>query len=97
MTEVREVPVSTVNVICINLMLDGGRYEATETQAQNVADLRKSREEGGLDLTGTIIVDNVVADATTPLVSMTKNDDGTWDTTTGSRVSHVQGGKRGGN
>ena len=97
MTEVREVPVSTVSVICINLMLDGGRYEPTETQAENVADLRKPRDNGGLDLTGTIIVDNVVADATTPLVSMTKNEDGTWNTSTGSKVSHVQGGKRGGN
>ena len=86
MTEVqREVPVQTVTVKVIRFM-DGGQLpQATETTAETVADLRKSTDEGGMGLTGSIIVNDVVASAdnSTPI-----ND--------GDRVSHVAGGKKGG-
>ena len=86
MTEVtREVPTQTVTVKVIRFM-DGGQLpQPTETTAQTVADLRKPTEEGGMGLTGSIIVNEVVSssDGSTPI-----ND--------GDRVSHVAGGKRGG-
>jgi len=81
----REVPTQTVTVKVIRFM-DGGQLpQATETTAETVADLRKSTEEGGMGLTGSIIVNDVVASAdnSTPI-----ND--------GDRVSHVAGCKRGG-
>ena len=60
MTEVqREVPVQTVTVKVIRFM-DGGQLpQATETTAETVADLRKSTDEGGMGLTGSIIVNDV--------------------------------------
>ena len=84
--ETREVPTQTVTVKVIRFM-DGGQLpQATETTAETVADLRKSIEDGGMGLTGSVIVNDVVAssDNTTPI-----ND--------GDRVSHVAGGKKGGN
>ena len=86
MSEVtREVPTTTVTVKTIRFMDGGGLPQPTETTAETVADLRKPVEEGGMGLTGSIIVNEVVAssDGSTPI-----ND--------GDRVSHVSGGKRGG-
>ena len=81
----REVPTQTVTVKTIRFM-DGGQLpQPTETTAETVADLRKPVEEGGMGLTGSIIVNDVVAssDNTTPILD-------------GARVSHVVGGKKGG-
>lgn len=81
MTEVtREVPVETITIKIIKLMNGGGLPQPTEVSASNVAELR---EELGLD--GSVIVNDVVADA-----------NGTTPITDGDRVSHVSGGKRGG-
>ena len=87
MSEVtREVPTTTVTVKTIRFMDGGGLPQPTETTAETVADLRKSVEEGGMGLTGSIIVNEVVA-----------SSDGSTPITDGDRVSHVSGGKRGGN
>lgn len=87
MTEVtREVPTTTVTVKIIRFMDGGGLPQETETTADTVADLRKSTEEGGLGLSGSVIVNDVVASA-----------DGSTPINDGDRVSHVSGGKKGGN
>ena len=87
MTEVtREVPAPITVTVKVIRFMDGGQLpQATETTAETVADLRKSIEEGGMGLTGSVIVNDVVAssDNTTPI-----ND--------GDRVSNVAGGKKGG-
>jgi len=68
----------TVTTFVIKLMSGSGIFESTETSAVNVGQLRSEK-----DLSGTIVVNDVIATDTTPL---SVND----------RVSHVQGGKRGG-
>jgi hypothetical protein len=70
---------SQVSTIVIRLMNDTGMFEPTETQASTVGELRENQK-----LTGTIVVNDVIATDSTPLDA----DD---------RVSHVAGGKRGGN
>jgi len=90
MSEVtREVPTQTVTVKLIKFMDGGGLPQITETTADTVADLRKPQEEGGMGLTGSIIVNDVVAsaDGSTPILQ----------TDPPMRVSHVSGGKKGGN
>jgi len=82
----REVPTQTVEIKIIKLMDGGGLPQETETRAETVGDLRKPRSEGGLELTGSIIVNDVVADDSTPILH----------TDPLMRVSHVSGGKRGG-
>ena len=73
-----------------------------ESQTLTVADLRKPTAEtgvSGLDLpSGDIIVDGVPAHDSTPVESMVKDVDGRWDmeNETGSRVSYVDGNKKGG-
>ena len=69
---------NTVTTFVIKLMSGSGIFEWTETSSVNVGELRSEK-----DLSGTIVVNDVIATDTTPLSA---ND----------RVSHVQGGKRGG-
>ena len=67
-----------VSVRTIRFMNNSGIFNPTETAATTVGDLRTEQ-----DLTGSVVVNDVIASDTTPL-----ND--------GDRVSHVSGGKRGG-
>ena len=83
---IREVPTQTVEVKTIKLMDGGGLPQPTETTANTVGDLRKDRENGGLGLSGSKIVNDVVADDSTPILQ----------TDPLMRVSHMVGGKRGG-
>ena len=69
---------TTVTTFVIKLMSGSGIFEPTETSSVNVGELRSEKE-----LSGTIVVNDVIATDTTPLSE-------------GVRVSHVQGGKRGG-
>jgi hypothetical protein len=80
----REVPTQTVTVKRILFMDGSGLPAETETTANTVAELREE-----LGLTGSVIVNDVVAsaDGSTPITQ----------TDPMMRVSHVAGGKRGGN
>ena len=79
--ETREVPTTTVTVRIINFMDGGGLPQPTETTAKTVGELREQ-----LDLSGSVIVNDVVS-----------SEDGSTPINDGDRVSHVAGGKRGGN
>ena len=79
--ETREVPTTTVVVKTIRFMDGGGLPQPTETTANTVGELREE-----MSLSGSVIVNEVVASA-----------DGSTPINDGDRVSHVAGGKRGGN
>tara|TARA_R110002020_G_scaffold23434_3_gene77915 strand:- start:2468 stop:2716 length:249 start_codon:yes stop_codon:yes gene_type:complete len=79
--ETREVPTTTVTVRIINFMDGGGLPQPTETTANTVGELRTQ-----LGLSGSVIVNDVVS-----------SEDGSTPINDGDRVSHVAGGKRGGN
>jgi len=79
--ETREVPTTQVVVRTIRFMDGGGLPQNTETTASTVGQLREE-----LDLSGSVIVNDVVASA-----------DGSTPINDGDRISHVAGGKRGGN
>ena len=82
---------TTVTTKIIRLMNNSGSFQDTETTADNVGELRAA-----MDLQGTVVVNDVVADDSKVLRGQETSDNG--DVAyAGDRVSHVSGNKRGGN